>query len=455
MALKTRKPKQVTALTHGEASRKDERDIAVQAPSRFIVAKRERDGRRLREVVRMIRSFVLTLAITTYALAAYAQGPYTQEAMGTRIGAVTIGVTMGVLFHEFAHAMIGELGLPATGPEEDTADEFSALLMGELASVADHPVLVDVATYSSFLWFHLALAKERAGQSHPWRDEHAPDIRRFRHSFCMLFGSNPALYSGLADRHGFDQRFKARCLDEYAKRSKAWESIVEPSARNLGADFPGLHPADAPGGRINVVFRPTSNRYMQMVELPLEEMLVALVGELSRYLVWPRDLLVEFRDCGTVSAHYDPGLGAITMCYEMIEYASQTVLQAEGIASAPAPGASALAFVQGTWWMRLNTVYGLLDVAITYQPDQTYRSDEVWVQSGILAARVAGTWAAELATPNQLLIHRRPDEWLPQAACYYDQAACQPYVGQSVTYPAQIIDQNTMHVDGVVWQRMR
>ena len=361
---------------------------------------------------------------------------------------------MGVFFHELAHAMIGELELPATGPEEDTADEFSALLMSTVASGEANPLIIDVATYSSLFWYYSAQGKSQARQPHPWQSEHAPDIRRFRNSFCLLYGSNPALYGSLADQVGFDQGSKARCSQDYAKKYKAWESILE-RARNLSADQPGEHPDDAPRGRIRAVFLPTGNAYGQAAKFLFDEGMAEVLEEFSRYLVWPRDLLVVFGHCGMANAYYDRGLGAITMCYEMIEYASQTVLQAEGIAFAPAPGVSASAFVQGTWSMRLNTVYGLLDVAITYQPDQTYRSDEVWVQSGILAARVAGTWAAELAAPDQLLIHRHPAEWLPQAACYYDQAACQPYVGQSVTYPAQIIDQNTMHVDGVVWQRMR
>ena len=423
---------------------------------RSVVANRKRDWRRSREVSLVIRSFVLTLIVTTYALANHAvQAANTQEAASEHIAAVAAGVTMGVFFHELAHAMIGELELPATGPEEDTADEFSALLMSNVASGEANPLIIDVATYSSLFWCYSAQGKSQARQPHPWQSEHAPDIRRFRNSFCLLYGSDPALYGILADQVGFDQGSKGRCSQDYAKKSRAWESTLEQRARNLGADQPGEHPADAPGGRIRAVFLPTDNAYGQFTKLLFDEGMTEVLEEFSRYLVWPRDLLVEFRDCGEINAFYIRDIATITMCYEMIEYASQTVLQAEGIAFAPTPGASAFAFVQGTWMTRLNTVYGLLDVAITYQPDQTYRSDEVWVQSGILAARVAGTWVAELAAPNQLLIHRRPTEWLPQTACYYDQAACQPYVGQSVTYPAQIIDQNTMHVDGVVWQRMR
>ena len=42
---------------------------------------------------------------------------------------VVLGSTLGIFFHEFGHALIGETKLPATGPEEDVADGFSAFVL--------------------------------------------------------------------------------------------------------------------------------------------------------------------------------------------------------------------------------------------------------------------------------------------------------------------------------------
>ena len=368
--------------------------------------------------------------------------------------AVAMGVTFGVLFHELAHAMIGELELAATGPEEDTADEFSALAMSQLAAGETDPMLINIATYSTLLWRYWALEKERTGQRQPWWDEHASDERRFRNTFCLLYGANPALFGNLAVSVGVDQRFRARCPEDYKKREKAWEAIIEPKARNLGPESPGHHPASAAGGRIRLQVSPTHSYVGPFVKVLVgEPAMVGLFDMLSDYLVWPRDLLVSFQDCGEVNAYYEPDVGAIIMCYEVIEKATRIVLQGEGLA-AEAPRDSAPVFFQGMWSTRLTTVYGLLDVTIAFGEDGIYRSDEVWVQTGGLAARVTGSWAAQSAADNLLLVHRRPAGWLPQEFCYYDQAACQAQGYESASY-GRIIDQNTVEMDGAVWQRVR
>ena len=401
----------------------------------------------------MIRAILPFLAVAACALPHQTAGAESAEsAVQQRIAEVVMGVTMGVFFHEFAHAMIGELELPATGPEEDAADEFSALTMSLLTQDETDPrsIYTNAATYSSLLWYYLALENDRTGQPAPWHSEHAPDLRRFRHTFCLLYGSNPAVHYELADRLRLDQRFRSRCVDDYRKRRKAWESIVKQVARDLGPDYPGVHAADTPGGRINLVVRPSNTGYEPLVRVMFVEGSTGLLDELSRYLVWPRDILVEFRDCGTANAYYDPTTGGITMCYEMVAHGTRIVLQ--GLAAAPQQGGAAGSFMHGVWWTRLSTVYGPLDVTVAYNPDQTYRSDEVWVQTGEVAARVVGIWVAE-AAGDQLFVHRLPEQWLPQQVCYYSQAACQG--GRQTTSHAVFVDQNAMHVDGLAWQRIR
>lgn len=363
--------------------------------------------------------------------------------------AVAMGVTFGVLFHELGHAMIGELELAATGPEEDAVDEFSALVMSQMAAGETDPLLIDIATYSTLLWYHQA--RQRAGEPQPVWGEHSPDMRRFRHTFCMLYGADAALFGDLANRLGVDQHFKRRCPEDYKKREMAWEAIIQSKARNLGPDSPGHHPANTPGGRIRVQVLPTRNPYGPFVAVVFNRPEVdELLDMLSDYLVWPRDLPIEFKDCGVPNAFYNPTAGAIEMCYELIERLTRLVVQGEGLVAAPRD--SALAFLQGTWSTRLNTAHGLLDVAITFAEDGSYRNDEVWAATGGIAARIAGAWSVQPAAEDQLLIRRRPAEWLPQEFCYYDQAACQPQASESTSY-ARIIDQNTVEMDGAVWQR--
>ena len=403
----------------------------------------------------MIRSTALfALAVLPWSAAVAAVN---QDALNQRVAEVVMGVTMGVLLHELGHAMIGELELPATGPEEDTVDEFSAVAMSQLVTDRTDRLAVNAATYSSLLWWRWAQVKEREGQFAPWHGEHAPDLRRFRHTFCVLFGADPVEYSGLADRFEVDQRFKDRCVRDYRKKVDAWEEILALRGRHLGPDEPGVHPATTPGGRLRIVFHDSSNEYAPFAKLLFDVGLAELTDYLSEYLVWPRDLLVEFKDCGYANASYSPDAGAVTMCYDLIQYASQIVLQAEGIAAVPSQRGSIMSFVQGTWSARVVAASHPLDVTITYYPDQTYLIEEVWVPAGLqaggLAARIEGTWAAvEGGAANQMFIHRQPEQWLPQESCYYTMAACG---SETQAYPAQIIDQNAIYVDGIVWSRTR
>ena len=102
----------------------------------------------------------------------------------------------------------------------------------------------------------------------------------------------------------------------------------------------------------------------------------------------------------------------------------------------------------------MNTKSGLLDISITYNPDQTYRSDETWTQTGNLAARVTGAWSVQPTGPSRLMIRRNPMQSYPREFCN-SLGYCQPHARQPASYPVQIIDQNTMNVGRVVWTRMR
>lgn len=198
---------------------------------------------------------------------------------------------------------------------------------------------------------------------------------------------------------------------------------------------------------IGPIFQPSKSEYQWLAKHLFDEVLTDVFDELNSYLMWPREVLVEFKDCG-INASYDPNTGRITMCYEMIKHGTELVLRHEGIDVAPRD--PAMSFLQGAWWARIGTEYGPLDVTITYHPNGAFQIDEIWAQTGDLAARVGGTWSAESAG-NQFLIRRLPQQWLPQDFCYYSQAACRG--AQATSRPAQVVDRNAMSVDGVVWQR--
>lgn len=387
---------------------------------------------------------------------------------------VIMGTTFGVFFHEFAHALIGETKLPATGPEEDTADGFSQYLLASMANESEGPehereFLFGIARNASLLWYHSARNNEQRGNQHPWQDEHAPDIKRFRNSFCILYGSNPQRYEQLANRIGLEERTRARCLHDYPKRYQAWETILKTVSRNLGPDLPGDLPANAPGGKVVLTIQPGKSQIAQVVVGALQHnnTMATILDAFSQIFVWPRDLHVEFRDCERINAWYDPGEGKITMCYSAIEYFSNVVFNGEaGQPGAGQPtgqpggqptgqpanqptGQDATTYLVGSWQATIPIDGGQIFATAIYDQQGQFRLD---MNAPFGASQTIGTWQAEVTAQNQILLSSNPTQWSPQQFCDGN-GYCQPNVQQPEQIVVTVIDQNTVSVDNVQWRR--
>lgn len=263
---------------------------------------------------------------------------------GTRekISAMMLGSTLGVFAHELGHAMIGELGIPATGSEEDTVDEFSALVLSavlkDTTGMAPEMVayLTNLVSYSTLLWHHDAARSKQQGVEVPWYDEHSTGEARFRNTLCIIYGSSPTHFRALADRVQFPDRERGRCEMDFAKRYRAWELIVQPYARNQGGEYPGLQPANAKGAALKVSYQPSQTFFGKGLQSELETLRLfeEFAASIENLLVWKRDLDIVFADCGTPNAFYDPQNARIVMCWEGIEYFFWTVAEPEGITAA-------------------------------------------------------------------------------------------------------------------------
>lgn len=250
---------------------------------------------------------------------------------------VLLGTTLGIFWHEFGHALIGETGLPATGPEEDVADAFSAFVLSAAVeesgmALAEQEFMAEVVKYSALLWYYVAAQRRESGREHPWQDEHAPDLKRFRNSFCIIYGSNPARHEGLARKVGLSERTRQQCKAAHAKRYRAWEVILKTVSRNLGPDTPGAYPPDTSGGRILLDFRPAVSPGGRTVVRLLKGtgIMTHMMSEMEQMIVWPRDLQIVFRECDRANAWYEPSSGQVTMCYGLIENLTALIFKAEG-----------------------------------------------------------------------------------------------------------------------------
>lgn len=249
---------------------------------------------------------------------------------------VILGTTFGIFFHEFGHALIGETNLPATGPEEDTVDEFSSFVLStavglEGASGADNKYMEEIAEYAVLYWYYSGVTKAQSGLENDWQDEHAPDMKRFRNSFCILYGSNPARYEDIAQKVGFEERTKARCINGFQKRLNAWNTIMSSVVKNPESALDDGYPAGQADNEIRLSFQQPHSRTGKIIyeELHKSGVMQTIMSEFSKMVMWPRELEIEFRECEEINAWYDPQIGKITMCYSLIDFASQVIFDHE------------------------------------------------------------------------------------------------------------------------------
>lgn len=242
-----------------------------------------------------------------------------------RLIGVYLGVSNGIFMHEFGHALIGELQVPSTGPEEDAVDIFSALRVVEPTMYPSGDAQIDaigreVAIYSALPWYYGGLISERSGEQMPWQDEHTGDLKRFRNVFCVIYGGNPGLYGNVAEQVGLDERTLSRCDAEFNRQNRAWRTILAPHTR-VGPWHPeGELPADAPGEAIRVIFEPSSTRVGQFIIDTFSESLTGFADDFAKTYALPRELTVTYKDCGELNAWYSPDEASITMCYDLIEH---------------------------------------------------------------------------------------------------------------------------------------
>ncbi len=278
--------------------------------------------------------------VTAESIRLPAIGPNLTEAENSKV-AMVLGATLGILFHEFGHALIGEIGVPSTGPEEDAVDEFSALLLSTALSPAElaeedmalQMLLFSIVQYSTMVWYYDDQVRDREGFPVPWYDAHSDSGNRFRNTFCLIYGAASHTYTPLADWIQFPQEERDRCLYDYPRRFKAWQTITAPYIRDDGSGIAANQPATTPGGRIPVVFEPSATGTGQLLLPVFKEsgIFEAIAAVMEQAFVWPRDLTLVFSDCGEANAFYDPNVIQIQMCWEGVEFFAGRVLDGEGI----------------------------------------------------------------------------------------------------------------------------
>jgi hypothetical protein len=233
-----------------------------------------------------------------------------------------------VFFHEAAHMLISELKIPATGPQEDVADEFASFVVSDALRAApdEQKGIYTALMWSGMeLWRLLAARREREGdtQGVVWYDEHSPDMRRYYNVMCLATGADPLRFIPMAVKAGVPQARLNRCAQEYATKHEAWDQLMKAYA-------PGFWHGVTGGHRLKLDVGPAGKSEYLAFEAAYKQngFFQQMLDGLSASVALPRDIPVVVRSCGKINAWWSARDGRITLCHEFFEFVTETFADA-------------------------------------------------------------------------------------------------------------------------------
>lgn len=238
---------------------------------------------------------------------------------GDTIASFIIGNTMFTLYHELGHALIDQLGIPVLGREEDAADGLATILMisEEGDETADSLILEAAEGYG------LADDTNKNFDDMAYWGEHSLDLQRYGSIHCLIYGSDPEGFVDLAAVLEMPESERARCPETYHQTSNSWKKVLAEHMRNERQG----------GGGFTVEFeQPYDNISESVVDLLRDSNVVSSATAALEYmLVLPSDIPVTFKSCDIVNAFYDPNTGGVTMCYELINFFTELIIDDLGL----------------------------------------------------------------------------------------------------------------------------
>ena len=188
--------------------------------------------------------------------------------------------------------------------EEDAADTFAALQLLQIGTDFSRRSLADAAKG----WFLDGRRDQDTGEKPPFYDEHNLSQQRAYQIVCLMVGSDPVKFKGLADETKMPEARQKTCKRDYTKATAAWDLVLEPYRRG---------PRQQGGAQIKVVYGDGKGRFDGLAQLFRSIQFLETVARRSEAdYVWPTPFTLEMQTCGHPGAVWDDETRTITMCYK-------------------------------------------------------------------------------------------------------------------------------------------
>jgi hypothetical protein len=259
--------------------------------------------------------FELTRRVTEAArmLASHSKFKGMSNAQREKAVEFITGNMIFVLGHEAGHAVIRQMGIPVVGREEDAADIFATLMALMCTDAFADRVLANAALG----WFFSdrrdrreQRARRDESSEEKYYDAHGMDLQRAYSVVCLMVGSNPGKFGGVADAAKLPAERQMTCHDDYLNASWSWQQVLQAHLRK----------PDQPKTALNIVYGPGNGKHDVHVEVARHiQLLEAMAENLSDRFVWSEPISLEMQTCGEPNARWEWRSKKVIVCYEMAD----------------------------------------------------------------------------------------------------------------------------------------
>lgn len=136
--------------------------------------------------------------------------------------------TIGVFYHELAHALISVYDLPFTGLEEDVADQLAAFVILEPDGVLKDFPNPSIVAEDYALMFKLWADQRGAVGLSDFANAHSVNEARMYNLTCWIYGSDPAAHADMIADGRLPEDRATGCEEEFDRLSRAWSKLLAP-----------------------------------------------------------------------------------------------------------------------------------------------------------------------------------------------------------------------------------
>jgi len=209
-----------------------------------------------------------------------------------------------VLYHEVAHLLVHQLGLPVLGKEEDAADNMASYMLLQKGTREAHQALADAA----YGWLLSGLTYGANLDDSDYYGSHSLDKQRAFAIVCLMVGSNAEAFSPIADEYKMGKDRQESCYFDFELVKRSLEGV-------LGAYWQ----KNGPQTEVSVTYHAASGQLKPAADaFKASGIFDQVAEELKTSFPIPKKVSFRAKRCGEANAFYDPSTVEVIFCYELM-----------------------------------------------------------------------------------------------------------------------------------------